>query len=94
MNCNIINWRRHALERMFKRNISRSEVKEVLKVGKIIEVYSNDKPFASKLIFAYAGKKPLHIVVAQNDETQECYIITAYVPTEEYFDKDFIIRKK
>lgn len=32
-----IEWRKHALERMFQRNITRSDVKKVLEHGEIIE---------------------------------------------------------
>ncbi len=94
MDCRLINWRRHALERMFERNISRKEVKETLAIGKIIEVYNEDKPFPSKLILAFIDKKPIHVVVAYDNKTQECYVITAYIPTEDSFYNNFVTRRK
>lgn len=79
---------------MFQRDISRKEVKEVLRVGKVIEVYSKDQPFPSKLLFAIVKDKPLHVVVSQDEKSQECYVITAYIPTKEYFDNTFTTRRK
>ena len=93
MDCNSINWRRHALERIFERDISRNEVKEVLKIGKIVELYNNDQPFPSKLMFAIVDTKPLHVVVAQDNETQECFVVTAYIPNKESFYEDFVTRR-
>ncbi len=94
MNCHSINWRRHALERMFERDISRANVKEVLSVGNVIEVYDNDQPFPSKLLFAVVDEQPLHVVVSKDVKTQECYVVTAYIPTQEYFESDFTTRRK
>ena len=94
MDCSLLHWRRHALERMFQRDISRVEVKKVLDIGEIIETYNDDQPFPSKLVFAIIDKKPLHVVVAEDSKTEECYIITAYVPTVEYFSDDFMMRRR
>jgi len=57
---------------MLERDISRSRVKEALKIGKVIETYDNDQPFPSKLIFAFVEAVPLHIVVAKDPITDEC----------------------
>lgn len=40
----------HAVQRMFEREISPAEVREVLKSGETINEYSNDNPYPSKLI--------------------------------------------
>ena len=79
---------------MFQRDISRAQVKEVLRVGNVIELYDNDQPFPSKLLFAIVDEQPLHVVVAQDTNTTECFVVTAYIPTQEYFEIDFITRKK
>jgi hypothetical protein len=77
---------------MFQRNITRKDVKEVLKNGKVIETYYEDKPYPSKLMFAFIEDIPIHVVVAQT--STECYIITAYIPSKEFFYEDFITRRK
>ena len=46
-----IEWHSHALERMVQRGILRSEVKEVLLRGEIIEEYPKDYPLPSALFF-------------------------------------------
>ncbi len=93
MECESISWRRHALERMLERDISRASVKEVIKYGQVIENYENDQPFPSMLLFAMIKEVPLHVVIAKDISTAECYVITAYSPTMEHFEEDFITRK-
>ncbi len=94
MECKSINWRRHALERMLERGIHRAVVKQVISVGKVIENYDSDQPFPSKLLFAMIDDNPLHVVIAKDFATEDCYVVTAYHPTNEYFEEDFITRKK
>ncbi len=94
MDCHSIGWRRHALERMFERNITRAQVKQVLKSGMIIETYRDDQPFPSKLIYALVDEVPLHVVVAQDTMTAECYVVTAYIPDTAHFESDLITRIK
>lgn len=80
-----INWKKHALVRMFERNISRQEVKYAILNGEVIENYSKDYPFPSVLI-AYVSNnmhRPLHIVVLYDNGL--CYIITAYEPDAKRF---------
>ncbi len=92
LNFGTIEWRRHALERMFERAISRSEVKQALKEGEIIEVYENDVPFASALFF-YADNKPIHVVASLDEATRIIYVITAYMPNETHFFEDLKTRR-
>jgi len=39
-----IEWKKHALQRMFERSILRDEVKQAILDGKIIEKYEDDYP--------------------------------------------------
>ncbi len=87
-----IEWRKHALERMFQRKITRREVKENLLLGEIIEIYEDDKPFESAL-FLYVNNKPLHVVASLDEIYGVVYIITAYRPDSENFEDDFKIRR-
>ena len=89
---NRVEWRKHALERMLMRDISRVEVKEVLAFGEVIESYKDDKPFESAL-FMYVKNKPLHVVAGFDDINEMVYIITAYVPDIEHFNNDFKTRR-
>jgi len=52
----------HVLSQMFKRGISREEIKHVLRKGVVIKEYTGDRPFPSYLILGFSEKRPLHIV--------------------------------
>ena len=87
-----IEWRRHALERMLERDISRREVKMTLRDGEIIENYETDVPFESALFF-YIDSKPIHVVASLDEATKTIYVITAYVPSITYFYEDLKTRR-
>ena len=89
-----IEWRKHALQRMFEREISRDDVKNVIVIGEIIEEYKDDTPFPSALYFALVNNRPLHVVAALNESEPKVFIITAYEPTLEKFESDFKTRRK
>jgi len=93
VNNGMIEWRKHALERMLQRNITRNEVKEALLFGEIIEVYNDDKPFESAL-FLHVNSKPLHVVASLDAEQSMVYVITAYRPDNENFENDFKTRRR
>ncbi len=88
---NNIEWRKHSLERMLQRGISRRSVKEALLKGELIEYYENDKPFESGLFF-YKANKPLHVVASLDTIEVKVYVITAYIPDSKHFLKDFKTR--
>lgn len=88
-----IEWRKHALERMFQRGISRAEVKKVIEVGEVIENYGNDTPFESALFF-YSKTNPIHVVASFDEENMMIYIVTAYVPDNEHFQDDYKTRRE
>ena len=87
-----IEWLKHSLQRMMERDITRKEVKTAILKGSVIEVYSDDRPYPSILI-AWIDDKPLHVVVSYDEVEDICYIITAYIPDEKYFEKDLITRR-
>lgn len=57
----------HAFKRMLQRNISDTDVENVILFGEVIKEYPDDKPYPSKLIFKMINKTPIHIVTAKND---------------------------
>ena len=87
-----IEWRKHALERMLERGISRAEVKRALREGDIIEHYETDVPFESALFF-YSDFKAIHVVASLDDVTQTIYVITAYLPSMAHFKEDLKTRR-
>ena len=88
-----IEWHRHALERMLERGISRREVTDALLTGEVIEDYPSDHPYPSFLVYGNPGGKPLHVVVAYDQEHEMLYIITAYCPDTLHFLDDYRTRR-
>ncbi len=86
-------WRRHALERMLSRNISRDNVKRVLEEREVIENYSEDHPFPSALFIGFVGKRVLHVIAALDKDEGLIYVITAYEPDMQHFQSDMRTRK-
>lgn len=90
---NII-WRKHTLEKMMTRGISRTEILEVLETGEVIQRYDYDKPFPSALILGFPSARPLHVVVSFDKESHLVFVITAYEPDIDIFEPDFKTKKK
>lgn len=86
-------FRVHAIQNMFERNISTEDVHHTIEHGEIIREYLDDKPFPSRLVLAWQGKRPLHVVVADDDKGQTI-VITAYEPDPFLWDSDFKRKNK
>ena len=87
-------FRMHALMRMFERRIGIEDVQKALATGETIEDYPEDKPYPTKLILGYIGSKPLHVVVAGDDEMGEVIVVTVYEPDSGQWDSTFRRRKR
>ena len=88
-----IMWRKHALQRMLERSISRSQVRQAIQQGKIVETYFDDYPYPSCLIAHITIVQPLHVVLSIDEENNILYVITAYIPDENHFKDDLTTRK-
>lgn len=86
-------WRRHALERMLERELSRSVVLEVASNGEVIEDYSADRPTPTALMFGWDKERPIHVVLSLEPDG-EVAIITAYEPSLDIFESDYRTRRK
>lgn len=82
-------FRVHALERMFQRGITPEDVREVLKAGATIESYPDDRPYPSRLVLGWRDERPLHVVVADDDEGDRTIVISAYEPEPDRWDDRF-----
>ena len=85
-------WKKHALERMMERGISRMQVRQAIAQGILIECYPDDYPLPSVLL-ATRQPAPLHVVVAYDAETLQSHIITAYRPDLAHFEADLMTRR-
>lgn len=61
----------HARSRMFQRNISTENIKDVIIYGQMIEDYPEDETCPSALFFAYCEGKPCQVVVAEFEDHAE-----------------------
>lgn len=88
-----VQFRIHAVQRMFERDISLRSVIRAVASGETIEDYSDEMPEPARLVLGYQGRRPFHVVVANNLETNGNTVITVYVPTQESWKKDFKTRR-
>jgi hypothetical protein len=79
---------------MLERNISTEEVKEVLRLGEVIENYPDDKPYPSYLVLGIVSHRPIHVVAADNSADSESVVITVYEPDPSQWDPTFKRRNK
>ena len=89
-----IHFRVHALQRMFERSVSVRNVLLALRSGKTIEDYSSEMPEPSRLILAFQGKRPFHVVTAEDPETNLITIITVYIPDPARWTRDSTSRRR
>ena len=90
-----IEYRIHASQRMFRRDIHEDDVESVLKNGEIIEQYDDDFPLLSFLINGRTSEnRPLHVVAAINHTERIVIVITAYEPDISRWTSDFSGRSK
>ena len=87
-------FRVHAIERMFERQIGEADVREILTNGETIEAYQQDTPYPSRLVLGWCRGCPLHVVVADNAETQETIVITVYEPDPGQWEPGFRQRRQ
>jgi hypothetical protein len=62
----------------------------VLLTEEVIEEYSEDKPFPSRLILGFVGQKPLHVVAGFDEVNRTVYVITAYKPDKSKFQSNLL----
>jgi hypothetical protein len=78
---------------MFQRRISDPDIRELLKLGTIIEDYPDDVPYPSCLISGTVNNRPLHVVMAYNNVDSEAIVITAYEPALDTWSENYTRRR-
>lgn len=86
-------FRVHAVQRMAQRGISIADVRKVLNSGEVIEDYPQDTPYPSRLVLGFIEERPIHVVAADNSESAETIVITAYEPDHSQWNSSFRLRK-
>jgi hypothetical protein len=93
MDCRKVDFSGHAVRRMFERSIALDEALAAIATGEVIEEYQEDVPFPSVLLLARIQKRALHVVVAKDRESGNCYLITVYPPDPALWEPDFKTRR-
>ncbi len=84
----------HALRQMFARSIAADDVKTVTDEPEVITSYPHDKPYPSELLLGFPAGRPLHVVLAYNEETRIGYVLTTYVPDPKLWTEDCKTRRE
>jgi hypothetical protein len=87
-------FRVHAVQRMFERQILVKNVRQALQTGEMIEDYSSDMPDPGGLVLGKNGRRPIHVVMAENPEKHELVVITVYEPDPSQWKSGFRHRKE
>lgn len=86
-------WTAHVLSRLQERGIFRTDVRNAILRGEIIEQYPTDYPHPSCLLLGPAvNGTALHVVCGVSIES--VFIVTAYIPTTDKFEPDLKTRKE
>jgi hypothetical protein len=93
MDCGEVKFTGHAIQRMFERSINVDDVLFVIGSGEVIAEYPEDTPFPSYLILGFIKSRPIHVVVAKDNQGKFCHIITAYPPDPAQWTADFKARR-
>lgn len=93
MNYHRLVFRKHALQRMFERNIRVEDVEAALETGRTIAEYPDDKPYPSRLILGKSTDRQLHVVVAENIQQREGIVVTVYEPDSTQWEEGLERRK-
>jgi len=78
---------------MFQRSIPPDEALECIHSGETIARYPDDSPYPSALLLGFLRDLPLHVLVARDSETGNCYVVTVYRPDPELWGSDFRTRR-
>ncbi len=80
-------FRLHALAIMAERNFQPDQIRIGIHAALTVEEYLQDQPYPSCLLLLWIGRRPVHVVAANNDDDGETIIITVYEPsTDKWYD--------
>lgn len=93
MDCAEVKISVHALKRFDDRGFLASDIQTAIRTAKIIEEYPDDTPWPSYLVLGKIGERYVHIVVARDEESKVCRVVTAYEPNDAVWGPDRMTRK-
>jgi hypothetical protein len=78
---------------MFERGIGTDEVKSVIVGGEVIAEYPGDSPYPSRLVLRFVEGRPMHVLVALDQDDRTCVVVTVYIPGPDQWQPDFRTRR-
>jgi len=95
LRCGQFEFSYHAFKRAVERNISESEIREMVESAEIIEDYPDDKYAPSCLLLGFTKSgRPVHMQVTRIETSEGLIkIITMYQPDEEGWINNFSVRR-
>ena len=93
MNCDRVMLPDMPFNACFDARIQKEQIRDVLQSGEVIAEYPNDVSLPSSLLLGFLGDRPIHIVVAFDDPTKTCHIVTVYEPDPGQWSDDFRTRR-
>jgi len=75
-----IEYSRHGAQRRIEYGYTRSDVREALRTGDIIERYEDTGRGPSYLLLHWTEDRPLHVVAADKETEKKTAIVTLYDP--------------
>ena len=66
-----------------------SEILEILETGETIARYDSDRPFPSRLVLGWSSGRPLHVVAADDADSDITIVIAVYRPDSGMWTRDF-----
>lgn len=94
MECNRILFSRHAIERMFQRAVSPDAIGRIIQEDDRIAEYPDDKPYPSTLLLGLDKDQPVHVLVAREEHSGDCVVVTVYRPEPSVWNQGFRTRRK
>jgi len=89
-----IYWSLHAIGKLRRENLKKNDIEHALKKCIIIEDYSMEgRPLPGCLVLGYISKKPVHAVIAIDEDNDRVFVITVYKPSAERWEDGWKKRK-
>jgi hypothetical protein len=88
-----LQFRLHAVQRMYQRGIAARDVRDVIEGGDVIEDYPDDKPYPSCLLLGHVHGRPVHVMLAKDEVNQQGIVVTVYEPDLHLWEADYRRRK-
>jgi hypothetical protein len=72
-----------AIKRMFQRDIADGDVRYALATGRTVREYPDERSYPLRTVTAAPRSRPIRVVIAEDPDSTEVLILTAYPQTKE-----------